>query len=287
MSLNISSDKIANPLLIKLLRHLTTTFAAIGHNYYIIGATARDIIIHALSDMTAGRKTLDLDIAIAVTGWNRYADICHALIEAGFEKSKHQAQRFYYGDYEVDLVPFGEVAKEDENIYWPPEETIAMSVRGFDEVLKDAVTITIDKEFDIRIASLHGLFILKLNAWLDRNLTTNKDAEDIWHIIDSYYFANERRTIHQEVYGLANFSLTVGGAYWLAHDIADLISKEHLAFYCEVLCNEVAREENSRLIMQILETHRDISLQAVTDSLNIIITVWKARIGASELVHNN
>lgn len=275
MNLVISSEKIANPLLIKLLRHLHDTFVKMDHDFYVIGATARDIIIRALSDESARRKTLDLDIAIAVTGWDKYDEISHALVAAGYEKSGHQKQRFYYGDYEVDVVPFGSVAKDDENIYWPPEETIAMSVKGFDEVLKNAVTVRIDNDFDVRIASLHGLFILKLNAWLDRHLTTNKDAEDMWYIIDTYYFANENRNIHPEVYELENFTLTVGGAYWLAHDIADLVSKAHLKFYCDVLCNEVAREENSRLLTQIIETHRNVSLHDVTDSLNTIINVWK------------
>lgn len=275
MNLVISSEKIANPLLIRLLRHLHDTFAKIDHDFYVIGATARDIIIRALSDEAARRKTLDLDIAIAVTGWDKYEEISHTLVEAGFEKSLHQKQRFYFGDYEIDVVPFGPVAKDDENIYWPPEETVAMSVKGFDEVLNDAVTVRIDNDFDVRIASLHGLFILKLNAWLDRNLTTNKDAEDMWYIIDTYYFANEDRNIHTEVYELENFNLNIGGAYWLAHDVAGLVSKEHLKFYCDLLCNEVAREENSRLLTQIIETHCNVTLKDVTDSFNTIIKVWK------------
>lgn len=125
--------------------------------------------------------------------WNKYNEICKALIDDGFEKSTHQAQRFYYGAYEVDIVPYGAVAKADDNIYWPPEETIAMSVKGFDEVLREAITVCVDNEFEIRIASLHGLFLLKLNAWLDRNIGTNKDAEDMWYIVDNYHFANEGR----------------------------------------------------------------------------------------------
>ena len=135
MSLNISSEKIDNPLLIELLRQLNQTFSRIGSDFFIIGATARDIILRVLVNTSARRKTKDLDIAIAVTGWDKYNEICQALIADGFEKSVHQAQRFYFGDYEVDIVPYGAVAKTDDNIYWPPEETIAMSVKGFDEVL--------------------------------------------------------------------------------------------------------------------------------------------------------
>lgn len=46
--------------------------------------------------------------------------------------------------------------------------------KGFDEVLAEAITVNIDDEFNIKIASLHGLFLLKFNAWSDRNIKTDK-----------------------------------------------------------------------------------------------------------------
>lgn len=278
MSLNISSEKIDNPLLIELLRQLNQTFSRIGSDFFVIGATARDIILRVLVNTSARRKTKDLDIAIAVAGWDRYNEICQALIADGLEKSIHQDQRFYFGDYEVDIVPYGAVAKTDDNIYWPPEETIAMSVKGFDEVLSEAITVSIDKEFEIKIASLHGLFLLKLNAWLDRNIRTNKDAEDMWYIVDNYYFANEERGIHPEVYELDGFDLTVGGAYWMAHDIADLLSNEQIAYYADVLNNEIERAEDSRLVVQILETNRSVASADVLKVLQTISDVFSKRL---------
>lgn len=278
MSLNISSEKIDNPLLVELLRQLNRTFPKIGSDFFVIGATARDIILRVLANTSARRKTKDLDIAIAATGWDKYNSICQTLMADGFEKSTHQAQRFYFGDYEVDIVPYGAVAKDDDNIYWPPEETIAMSVKGFDEVLSKAITVSIDNEFEIKIASLHGLFLLKLNAWLDRNIGTNKDAEDMWYIVDNYYFANEERGIHPEVYELDGFDLTIGGAYWLAHDIADLLSQEQIAYYAGVLRNEIEREEDSRLVVQILETSRSVTSSEVLKVLQTISDVFSKRL---------
>ena len=278
MSLNISSEKIDNPLLVELLRQLNRTFPKIGSDFFVIGATARDIILRVLANTSARRKTKDLDIAIAVTDWDKYNSICQTLMADGFEKSTHQAQRFYFGDYEVDIVPYGAVAKDDDNIYWPPEETIAMSVKGFDEVLSKAITVSIDNEFEIKIASLHGLFLLKLNAWLDRNIGTNKDAEDMWYIVDNYYFANEERGIHPEVYELDGFDLTIGGAYWLAHDIADLFSQEQITYYADVLRNEIEREEDSRLVVQILETSRSVTSSEVLKVLQTISDVFSKRL---------
>lgn len=277
MSLNISSEKIDNPLLIDLLRQLNRTFSRIENDFFVIGATARDIILQVLANTSAIRKTRDLDIAIAVTGWDKYNEVCSALIEDGFKKDTHLTQRFFFDDYEVDIVPYGAVAKADDNIYWPPEETIAMSVKGFDEVLKEAVTVCVNNEFEIRIASLHGLFLLKLNAWLDRNIGTNKDAEDMWYIVDNYYFANEERGVHPEVYELDDFDLTVGGAYWMAHDIADILGQDQLLYYRDILAKEASLAEKSRLVVQILETHRNLTLTDVVRGLSTIADVFTKR----------
>ena len=89
-------------------------------------------------------------MAIAVPNWQEFDKIKNSLIADGFEKDKAKHQRFYYGDYEIDVVPYGYVAKEDDNIYWPPEETIAMSVKGFGEVLSDAITVSIDDRFTVK-----------------------------------------------------------------------------------------------------------------------------------------
>ena len=100
--------------------------------------------------------------------------------------------------------------KEDDNVYWPPEEDIAMSVKGFDEALSDAITVNVDDEFDIKIASLHGLFLLKFNAWLDRNIQTSKDAEDMSFILSNYFMANLDRNVYMEVYDWEILSEDIG-----------------------------------------------------------------------------
>lgn len=278
MSLNISSNKIGNPLLIELLRLLCKVFHKAGLDFFVIGATARDIVLQVLANATSHRSTRDLDIAIAMTGWDKYQDIRQLLIEKGFRKAADQAQRFYFKEYELDVVPYGALAKEDDNIYWPPDEEIAMSVKGFEEVLNEAITISIDEEFSIKLATLHGLFILKLNAWKDRNLETNKDAEDMWYIIDNYYFANEGRNIHPEVYEFEDFDLNIAGSYWLAHDIADLLPADQLRFWHEILAKEIRLAEGSRLIMQIIETNNHLSFSETLTTIATIVKVFENRL---------
>ena len=124
MSLKISSEKINNPFLVDLLEKLTDSFRRMDHDFFIIGATARDIVMQQMLNTSSRRKTRDLDLAIAVPNWQEFDKIKNSLIADGFEKDKAKHQRFYYGDYEIDVVPYGYVAKEDDNIYWPPEECL-------------------------------------------------------------------------------------------------------------------------------------------------------------------
>lgn len=259
MNLKISSEKIGNPLLVDLLKKLIVCFNGIGQSFFVIGATARDIILQQLADTSSRRKTRDLDVAIVISEWADFDRITGILIENGFKKDIHMHQRFYYGDYELDIVPYGIVAKDDDCIYWPPEEVIAMSVKGFDEILKDAITVSVDDEFDIKIASLHGLFLLKFNAWQDRHFETSKDAEDMSFILSNYFIANVNRNFHPEVYDWIRFDEYIIGGYWLAHDLLSLLTKEQVAYYRDCIIAELEQEEGSVLINQILE-HGDYGL---------------------------
>ena len=274
MDLTISSEKIGNPLLIELLRKLTDSFGRMDREFYVIGATARDIIVQQLLDTTSTRRTRDLDIAIAIPDWDAFEQIKERLVADGFKKSNDMYQRFYYGAYEVDIVPYGVVAKEDDNIYWPPEEVVAMSVKGFDEVLSEAITVSIDDKFKVKIASLHGLFLLKLNAWLDRNAKTSKDAEDMSFILSNYFMANLDREIHQEVYDWENFDEYIVGGYWLAHDLVTLLNVNQLNYYKEVIEGELAKEEESRLINQMIENSYSLKYETVRATWQIIADVF-------------
>lgn len=278
MDLTISSEKIGNPLLVELLRKLTDSFSKMDKEFYVIGATARDIVIQQLLDTESKRRTRDLDIAIAIPDWETFKQVKQSLIADGFEKSSDMQQRFYYGEYEIDIVPYGVVAKEDDKIYWPPEEEIAMSVKGFDEVLSEAITVSIDDDFKVKIASLHGLLLLKFNAWLDRNTKTSKDAEDMSFIFSNYFLANLEREIHQEVYDWENFDDYIVGGYWLAYDIVALLNKEQLCYYKEIIEGELAKEEESRLINQMIENSYGLKYETVRDTWQAIVDIFQKAI---------
>jgi predicted nucleotidyltransferase len=273
MSYNISSEGFANPLLKELLEKLTTYFTSIGSEFYIIGATARDIILSGIYKQKPGRMTDDLDIAIAIADWQKYADIATGLETLeGFHKSKQQKQRFWFKNvFMLDIVPFGEIAKADNNIYWPPEETHAMSVAGFTDVAKHTLQISVDNSFTIYVASLPGIFLLKLAAWRDRHLETNKDAFDMAFIIINYLEINIERAATQnyDLYDVENFSTFIAGASLLGRDMKEILKNnpEILHEFIGILQTEVAKQDESILLNQIMETHRALKYEDVFNSL--------------------
>lgn len=279
MNYNISSDEFDNLLIKELLEKLSRYFEKEKLPFYVIGATARDIIMQRLLQQRSARHTQDLDIAIAIADWQKFEEISNGIAQMdGFEKSLSQKQRFYYKKvYEIDIIPFGEVAKEDKCIYWPPEEEFKMSVQGFDEALKDFMIVRVDGEFDIRVVSLPGLFLLKLNAWIERNMETSKDGEDLWYIIENYFDACQEHyteiNYHQEVYDMDDFDLSVAGALWLGYDIVSILTPVQLEYYHNILEHELSLEEESRLIEHMMKQNIAVSYEKVYRVISQILSI--------------
>ena len=276
MSYNISSDKFQHPLLKPILQKLTEYFTKEGIRFFVIGATARDIIMQ-LHDEKSGRATRDLDIAISINNWDDYRKIEEGIVNIdGFKKDKTKKQRFIYQDeFTLDIVPFGEVMKEDDKIFWPPEEEVAMSVLGFSEVNNSTEPVKIDDEIEIQVASLAGIFILKTVAWLDRNVKGNKDADDMAFIIVNYLNIYEDRAINDnyDLYEVEEFDVNIAGSRLLGREISILLSdrEETKTKIANIIKTEIEKEEESKLINQILETHSNLSYDLVHDCLLNII----------------
>lgn len=280
MSYNISSENLNNPLLKDLLKELNGFFGGINVDYYVIGATARDIILSNLHNLVPDRKTDDLDIAIAISDWNQFQSIEENLPKIeGFAKSKDQKQRFIYKEiYVIDIVPFGGVAEDDGNIYWPPDETIAMSVWGFPEMADSTISIEIDEEIFIKIASLSGLFILKLVAWKDRYLFGSKDAYDMALLLTNYLNINIERAVdeHYDLYEMEEFDPVIAGAKLMARDVKLLIrdNEQTLEYLREILAKEIELSEGSQLINQLVESDVSLQYEQVLACLESMYNEW-------------
>lgn len=86
MNYNISSDEFDNLLIKELLEKLSRYFEKEKLSFYVIGATARDIIMQKLLQQRSARHTQDLDIAIAIADWQKFEEISNGIAQMdGFE----------------------------------------------------------------------------------------------------------------------------------------------------------------------------------------------------------
>ena len=262
MDYNISSEKLEHPLLKKLLDELIPVFQKLEIKFFVIGATARDIIME-LHGEKSGRRTQDIDIAIAVDKWEEFSTIEKEIIQLpNFEKDPKQQQRFsYLNDFQLDIVPYGGITTAEDKIFWPPDQSFAMTVLGFEEAEKNLVRVKIDDTLEIDIVSLTGIFILKLVAWKDRHHKGNKDADDMGFILQNYLNIHEERAAmehYEEVYEIEEFTTIKAGAALLGIDINNLLTdnETNKAKLKTIIETEINLKEDSILFNQIVETNK-------------------------------
>lgn len=275
MDYNLSSEKLEHPLLKKLLDELIPIFIKLEIKFFVIGAIARDIIME-LHGEKSGRRTQDIDIAIAIDKWEEFSTIEKEIIQLpNFNKDITQQQRFLYlKDFQVDIVPYGGIASAEDKIFWPPDQSFAMTVLGFEEAEKDLLRVKIDDTLEIDIVSLAGIFILKLVAWKDRHHKGNKDADDMGFILLNYLNIHEERAVmeyYEQVYEIENFSITKAGAALLGIDTNILLfdNKTNKAKLKAIIETEINSKENSVLFNQILETNH-IKFDDILDCFQIL-----------------
>ncbi|SHI54696.1 nucleotidyl transferase AbiEii/AbiGii toxin family protein [Flavobacterium haoranii] len=276
MNYKIESQKIEHPLLKPLLAELIPFFEERGISFFVIGATARDIILE-ISGQQSGRRTQDIDIAISIDKWEQFEEIANELINLeNFSKDPQQQQRFLYlNKFQIDIVPFGNIMDEHDKIYWPPDQTFAMNVLGFEEAKNETVTITLDEEIQFEIVNLISIFLLKIVAWKDRHHRGNKDADDIAFIMQNYLNINDERAAtehYDDVYGIDNYTELKASASLIGIDLRELVNENPKLkeFLINELNKDIEKQEASILINQILETHKTLQYEDVLESIKII-----------------
>ncbi len=265
----------SHPLLKPILLELTEYFKDSGISFFVIGATARDIIME-LHDEQSGRLTYDLDIAITINDWSQWDTVEKEIVSLpNFKKNIAQQQRFIYKDtFALDIVPFGEIMKQGNKIFWPPDESFAMSVLGFDAVEDASLKINVDQEIEIKIASLCGIFILKVFAWKDRHQKDNKDADDIGFILANYLETHREASLeHYDIVYPEDHTVLTGGGSMLGIHVAEILHDypDVKIAVMKILHSELDKSEESTLINQILETNRMMKFDEVYASFKNVV----------------
>lgn len=157
--------------------------------FVVVGASARDMVLHYGYGADLHRATVDVDFGIQVQDWHAFENLRAELIKVNFAPTKTYHRLKNPGGLQVDIVPFGGVEDEAANIHWPPDGETVMSVLGFQEAYAhaDIVRIQARPEVTVKVASPEGMVLLKLIAWLDRAPDVRrKDADDLAYLLRQY-----------------------------------------------------------------------------------------------------
>ena len=172
-----------------IYRDVAQACAELGIDYLVVGAAARDLVLHHVYGAPITRATSDVDFALNVRDWNSFHRIQDVLVLRGYRRSKVLHRMFSPNDTRVDIVPFGQVASAGSSIEWPPDGGTKMSVLGFEEAYdhSDLIRLQEDPEIVARVATPVGMALLKIIAWSDRtpDLRT-KDAKDLFWLLTNY-----------------------------------------------------------------------------------------------------
>ena len=163
-----------------------------GLPFLIVGAMARDLVLHHGFGAPIERGTRDVDFAIRVDSWEDFHELKVRLLGNGFMEDSRLNYRFRFTDseefeWEMDILPFGEIEDESGDIAWPPDNEVAMSMLGFADALEYSWEVTLSEGCVVKVATPISMIVLKLVAWTERDRSLRaKDASDVGYIIKNY-----------------------------------------------------------------------------------------------------
>ena len=235
------------PETIAALRAIDAAARAENVHFFIVGATARDIILEHQHRLSTARATLDVDVAVMVDTWEIYDTLKQKLIDSYvFSQDPKQRQRVWHrGTIPLDIIPFGPIADPDDAITWPPSHDTRMRTIGFRECFERATPVKIAEspDFVVIVVGLAGLALLKLISWNDSPDRRIKDAQDLFLICRNYIDAgNLDRVLGEEMDAIAvsDNDYELASAYLLGRDIAGISGPSTLAAILEILDREAS-----------------------------------------------
>lgn len=232
------ADRPVNPIILSVIREVHKAAGELGFQVFLVGATARIILLENVFGLSAGRATTDVDFAFALDNWEQFNSIKKILVSTvNFEESVGATQRLLLQlpgskhKFDVDLIPFGKIEQRPSIIAWPPDMNIMMNVAGYSEALAAAVQVEVAPGLTLAVASLPGIAILKLFAWADRGQENPKDAIDLVSLLRGYNEAGNQNRIYENQGALAaleaaEYDVELAGAWLLGNDAAAMVSPQ-------------------------------------------------------------
>jgi predicted nucleotidyltransferase len=262
------SGKI-DPVLVNILRIINQEATSRGMLFFVVGASARDIVLNHCHAIWSGRATRDLDIGVDVAGWDEFRQLSDALIATGKFIADREPHRLIYSGFPVDIVPYGSVSPDNQTISWPPDHQMVMSIMGFQEAYDYGITVRLsgDPVLDVIVPTIAGMVMMKLISWNDRYPARPKDAEDLLFLMDNYAEAgNLDRLYENEVELLTEegFDQTLAGIRLLGRDLAFVTTAATGETIRAILETETSEQGRYRLMQDMV---RGIHLSDRSDEI--------------------
>lgn len=208
------------PVPLEVLRLLHDRALRNRSRMLVIGAAARDLVVHAPSASQSPRATLDIDVAIAVD-------------RAGFEAFTHELERVRRSEHkflvlgiEVDIVPYGPIESARAVVF---DDGHKLDLTGLAEAAKAPVEVRLPGDLRLDVASLPAQAALKVLAWRDRHLDNPKDGKDLGEILQAAAHDPYVEAVWQDARALEHgeYDIYVASAFHVGRAAARPFAAEH------------------------------------------------------------
>ncbi len=244
---------------VTVLESITNVAASLEIPFFVIGATARDIVLGHGFGVEIIRATVDIDVAVQVSDWDQYLRLKEGLIATGNFKSAKEAQRIrYHDELPMDIVPFGIGNDPHNTISWPHDHDTEMTTLGFEDAFNDSQVVRLrsDPPLDIAFATPCGLTIMKIIAWKNRDSEKQKDAADLGFLMRIYIETGNRERFYDEHTDLLeadDFDYERAGAQLLGRDVAKIAAPQTRKALLDILEHETGEKDTYQLVEDMME----------------------------------
>ena len=248
------SSKLDNGLFTEVIGEVAKATEKPGIQFFIVGATARDLVLEHGFGLNPGRASVDIDLGVRVSSWAVFDQLKNELISGGkFSAHGNKCRIVYENVIPIDLLPYGLESTTTGIVEWPPEDGEELNTIGFAEAYECSMDVCISKEPNlvVKVASPVGLVLLKLMAWNDRKPET-RDAIDLGFLVRDYLdFGNRERFFneHSDLLEEDDFDYQIAGARLLGRDLAHICDKKTRELLLQILKPELDRAGDLSLVV--------------------------------------
>jgi predicted nucleotidyltransferase len=243
-------------------------FKALGIDYYLIGAIARDTWYARAKKEP--RKTFDVDFA-ALVGSNAEYEQVKQYLKDHKQYQDTRGNAFVMiapSGMQVDIMPFGEI-EIDYDIRLEGNGLTTIKVNGFKDVYNNGTqSVEMDTGHTFQVATLSAIVMLKLISYDDRPEHRLKDAGDIGNIILHFedlepdlIYAEQNLDIYEEPQ-IDSHSMRWASAIIIGREIKKIIdgNENLLNRVRAILVDKIERQENSPFVRRMVdETNTNVA----------------------------